>query len=405
VRADQPPAYAVARNAATIPVLRSQRWPWWAVWRRDAGMQGVNMTKRSYGPAAVRRMILALLFLVPFMVAIQGTVPAARAQDKVVVTIVTDTAGLGDQNFNDLAKRGLDKAAAELGVDPKVIESRDAAQYVPNLTAAAEQSDLTIGVGFLLTVAITEVAKQYPDKKFLLIDSVAEADNVASIVFRENEGAFLAGVVAGLTTKTNKVGVIAGQKIPPVVRYVVGFEAGAKSVNPEVEVIVAYADTFSDPTLGKELTLAQFNQGADIAFPVAGKTGVGTFDAAKEKGAGFYVIAADTDQSQLGADQQLAVSTKGVDTAVYRVSEQVVNEQFAGGIQSLGIKEGGIGLSTPGDKVAPEVLAVARQYEAAIIDGRLTPPADEAELAAFTPVTPDSLGTPAAGTPVATPVS
>jgi basic membrane protein A len=350
-------------------------------------------------------MILALLFLVPIMVAIQGIVPAARAQDKVVVTIVTDTAGLGDQNFNDLAKRGLDKAAAELGVDPKVIESRDAAQYVPNLTAAAEQSDLTIGVGFLLTDAITEVAKQYPDKKFLLIDSVAEADNVASIVFRENEGAFLAGVVAGLTTKTNKVGVIAGQKIPPVVRYVVGFEAGAKSVNPEVEVIVAYADTFSDPTLGKELTLAQFNQGADIAFPVAGKTGVGTFDAAKEKGAGFYVIAADTDQSQLGADQQLAVSTKGVDTAVYRVSEQVVNEQFAGGIQSLGIKEGGIGLSTPGDKVAPEALAIARQYEAAIIDGRLTPPADEAELAAFTPVAPDALGTPAAGTPVATPAS
>lgn len=361
------------------------------------------MAKRSYGPLAVRRMILALLFLVPIMVAIQGTVPSAGAQDKMVVTMVTDTAGLGDQNFNDLGWKALERAETELGIERKVIESVDQASYIPNLTAAAEQSDLVVAVGALLTEAVDTVAAESPDKQFVLIDGASKAENVASVVFRENEGAFLAGVVAGLTTKSNKVGVIGGIKIPPVVRYAVGFEAGAKSVNPQVEVVVAYADTFSDPTLGKELTLAQFNQGVDIAFPVAGKTGIGTFDAAKEKGDGFWVIAADTDQSQLGAEHQLCVATKGVDTAVFDVTEQAVNGQFKGGVQSLGIKEGGIGLATPGDKVAPDVLAVAKQYEAAIVDGRLKAPADEAELAAFTPVAPDALGTPVAGTPVATP--
>ena len=196
---------------------------------------------------------------------------------------------------------------------------------MPNLTQAAEQSDLTVGVGFLLTEAITEVANQYPDDKFLLIDSVSEAPNVASVTFREQEGAFLCGVVAGLMTKSNKLGVVGGIKIPPVVRYVVGFEAGAKSVNPDVSVVVAYADTFEDPALGKELTLAQYNEGVDIAFPVAGRTGIGSFDAAKEKGPGYWVIAADTDQSQLGAEYQLAVSEKGVDTAVFTVSQQVVD--------------------------------------------------------------------------------
>jgi len=354
---------------------------------------------RNFGPAVNRRVALAMLASVPLATALKGA--SARAQDGPVVTIVTDTAGLGDQNFNDLAVRGLDRAVAELGVTKNVIESRDAAQYVPNLTAAAEQSDLTVGVGFLLTDAITEVAKQFPDKKFLLIDSVAEVENVASVLFREQEGAFLAGVVAGLTTKTNKLGVIGGVKIPPVVRYAVGFEAGVKSVNPEAEVVVAYADNFEDPNLGRELTLAQYNQGVDIVFPVAGRTGVGSFDAAKEKGEGALVIAADTDQSQLGADQQLCVSTKGVDTAVFTVSEQVVNEQFQSGVQSLGIKEGGVGLATPGDKVAPDVLAVAMEYSAAIVDGRVVVPADEDELAAFQPIAPDALGTPVAGSPVA----
>lgn len=331
--------------------------------------------------------------------------PAVRAaaQDAKTVTMVTDTAGLGDQNFNDLAKKGLDQAAAELGVTPLVIESRDAAAYIPNLSESAEQSDLTVGVGFLLTEAITEVANMYPDDAFMLIDSVSEAPNVASVLFKEQEAAFLAGVAAGLSTKSNKLGVVGGVKIPPVVRYAVGFEAGAKSVNPEVEVIVSYADTFSDPALGKELTLAQYNQGVDVAFPVAGATGIGSFDAAKEKGEGFWVVAADADQSQLGAEHQLAVAAKGVDTAVLTVAKQLVDGEFKGGIQELGLKEGGVDLLNPGGYVTDEIMKTVDAYKAAIIDGSLVVPADEEQLAAWEPVAPDALGgeMQAAATPAA----
>jgi basic membrane protein A len=342
-----------------------------------------------------RRPLLAAMAMAPFAGALTR-VPGAAAQDAPVVTMVTDTAGLGDQNFNDLAKRGLDRAAEELGIQPEVIESRDAAAYIPNLTQAAEQSALVVGVGFLLTEAITEVANQYPDQKFLLIDSVSEAPNVESVTFREQEGAFLSGVLAGLMTESNKLGVVGGIKIPPVVRYVVGFEAGAKSVNPDVEVVVAYADTFDDPALGKELTLAQYNQGVDIAFPVAGKTGIGSFDAAKELGEGYWVIAADADQSQLGAEHQLAVSEKGVDTAVFLAAQQVVEGTFAGGEQSLGLAEEGVGLGNPNEAVSQEILDIAAAYEQAIIDGEIVVPADEEQLAAFVPVALELAATPTA---------
>jgi basic membrane protein A len=320
----------------------------------------------------------------------------AHAQDPIVVTMVTDTFGLGDQNFNDSAKLGLDRAVEELGIQGEVIESRDAASYIPNLTQAAEQSDLAVAVGFLLTEAVTEVANQYPDKNFLLIDSVSDAPNVAGVLFKEQEGAFLAGVVAALMTESDQLGVVGGQKIPPVVRYVVGFEAGAKSINPDVDVVVGYADTFGDPALGKEMTLAQFNQGVDIAFPVAGATGIGSFDAAKELGEGHWVIAADRDQSQLGAEFQLLVAEKGVDTALYFGAQQVVEGTFQGGVTSLGLAEGGVGLGSPNEAIPQDVLDVAAAYEQAIIDGSLVVPADEEELAAFTPVPLESIATPTA---------
>ena len=209
------------------------------------------MSARLPAPSVVRRLALALLLLAPLL----ATLPAsgALAQDQLVVTMVTDTAGLGDQNFNDLAKRGLDRAAEEFGIRGEVIESQEAADYVPNLTQSAEQSDLTVAVGFLLTDAVTAVSAQYPDDRFLLIDSAPteERENVLSALFREHEGGFLGGVVAGLMTQTGKVGILGGQDIPPVERYEVGFRAGVQSVAPDVEVAITYTDTFGDPALGK----------------------------------------------------------------------------------------------------------------------------------------------------------
>jgi basic membrane protein A len=283
----------------------------------------------------------------------------------------------------------------EFGIRGEVIESRDAAAYLPNLTQAAEQSDLTVAVGFLLIDTIAEVAAQYPDENFLLIDAVVDAPNVTSVTFKEHEAAFLAGLAAGLSTESNRVGILGGIEIPPVIRYEVGFEAGVHSVNPEAEVSVSYVGNFDDVALGKELSLAMYNQGADIILAAAGKAGIGPFDAAKELGEGYWVVAADTDQSQLGAEHQLVVATKGVDTAVYTVAEQVVNGAFQGGILDLGLAEGGVGLESPGGFISEEDLALIDRYRQAIIDGTIVVPADRDQLAAFEPLAPEDL--PAAG--------
>lgn len=357
------------------------------------------MSKIGHARVTRRTAIGAALAATPLAATFSFRVPGVLAQDEIVVTMVTDTLGLGDQNFNDLAKRGLDRAAEELGVRAEVIESRDAAAYLPNLSQAAEQSDLTVAVGFLLIDAIAEVAAMYPDENFLLIDAVVEADNVASVVFKEHEGGFLAGVAAGLSTQSNNIGILGGMEIPPVIRYEVGFEAGIRSVNPDAEVTASYVGNFDDVALGKELSLAMYNQGADIVFAIAGKAGIGPFDAAKELGEGYWVVAADTDQSQLGAEFQLGVATKGVDTAVFTVSEQVVNGEFQGGIQDLGLAEDGVGFENPGGHVSDDVMALIDQYRQAIIDGTIVVPADRDELEAFTPVTPEELG--AAATPEA----
>ncbi|MEN9225726.1 MAG: BMP family ABC transporter substrate-binding protein [Thermostichus sp. DRC_bins_24] len=303
----------------------------------------------------------------------------------ITVTMVTDQAGLGDQGFNDLAWAGLQKAAAELGVEAKFIESREFAQYVPNLSAAARTSELTVGVGFLLTDAIAEVAKQNPDRKFALIDAVAEegVDNIASVVFREQEASFLAGVAAGLMSKSGKVGAIGGIEIPPVVRWISGFQAGVKTANPEAEVLVGYVGSFADPAQGKGLAEAQIAQGADILFEVGGLSGTGVFEAVRERGAGLWVIASDKDKSQLAPDHQLAAVAKAVDVAVFSQVEAVAKGTFQGGILDLGLKEGGMALLTPGNKIPAAVMQQVQTYEAQIEAGTLVPPTTAEELAAF----------------------
>ena len=347
-----------------------------------------KMTRRTFAVRAA-----ATAAAVPAIGAAINFAPSASAQDEpFVATMVTDTAGLGDQNFNDLAYAGGTRAAEELGIEFNVIESTDATTYIPNLTAAAEQGQLSIGVGFLLTDAITEVANQFPDDSFLLIDSVSDAPNVESVTFKEEQGAFLAGVAAGLSTTTNKVGAVGGVAIPPVVRYIVGFEAGVKSANPACEVLVGYADTFDDPALGKEMTLAQYNNGADISMPAAGRTGIGGFEAAKEKGEGFWVIAADADQEHLGPGFQLGFVRKGVDTTVFQTISEVANGEFRPGAQNFGLEvEYGIDFVDPYARISEETMAVVAKYKAAIIAGTVVVPANEDELAAFEPVPADTL--------------
>lgn len=331
-------------------------------------------------PRLVRRSFLAFAASLPFALRLFRSPSVAYAQSDVSVTMVTHGAGLGDQGYNDLANAGGEKAAEDLGIDWRVIESRAPADYVPNVEAGAAQGALTIGVGFLMTEAIATVAGEHPESSFLLVDSVVDAPNVASLVFKEQDAAFLAGVVAGMMTQSGRLGMIGGQAVPPVQRAEMGFRAGVAAAAPDVEISVAYADTFEDPAIGKEMALAQFGAGADILFAVAGKTGLGVFEAAGEQPDGRWVIGSDVSLLEPVPATELAAVRKGIDSAVYVTIEDVVAGEFQPGIRALGLAEEGVAFDPVAERVPEEVLQVVQAYSEQIIAGSLVVPASGEEL-------------------------
>lgn len=307
---------------------------------------------------------------------------AAKEENNVVIGMITDTGGLGDQSFNDLAWAGLEKAEKELGVTRKVLESETADDYFPNLSALAEEKvDLIVGVGFLFNEAMAQAATKFPEQKFAIVDSVVEADNVASITFAENEGSFLVGVIAGLKTESNKIGFIGGMKFPLIEKFEYGFRAGVKAVNPEAEVFVNYADSFEDAAKGKEIALVQRQKGADVIFHAAGGVGVGLIQAAEEQG--FWAIGVDKDQSSLSPDHVLASMNKKVDNAVFSVAKTVVDGNFTGGVNVFDSKNDGVGYSDDAGNLTPELKEAADKYFAAIKEGKFVVPATAEEFDAF----------------------
>lgn len=319
-------------------------------------------------------------------------VGTARAAD-MVWTMITDQAGLGDHGFNDLAKRGLDMSADKLGGRVQVIQSTDQSQFVPNLQEAVTTgSTVTTGVGFLLNDALTQVAEANPKAHFTLIDAVSvdksgkPLDNVASVTFREQEGAFLAGIVAAMTTKTNRIGFVGGMETPPVVRFLSGYQAGIRYVNPDIKVTSAYVGSFKDPAKAKELALGIFDLDADVVMDVAGGGGRGIFDAAKGLGPNHWVIGADTCKGQLAPDNFLTSAVKDVAGAVYRENKEAAAGSFKGGHISLGLKDEAVGLCQ--DNIAslsPAILEKVKAATAAISDGSLVVPATADELKTFVP--------------------
>jgi basic membrane protein A len=315
----------------------------------------------------------------------QPTEKPAADTSNLSFAMVTDQAGLGDQAFNDATWEGFTKLNEEFGVQIKVVETNEQAQYVPNLSTLAEQKeDLIVGVGFLLKDAINEVAPLYPDIHFALIDNFVDQPNVACIQFAENEGAFLMGAIAAYMTKTGKVGFVGGMETDVVKKFEAGYRAGVKTIAPDMEVLVSYAGAFNDPAKGKELALAQYDQGADVVFQVAGFTGTGVIDAAVERDQ--MVIGVDRDQNYLAPDNVISSMMKGLGAGVYAVGQTVIDGTFKGGSFVYGIKEGGIDYApTTSKNVPPEILAKIDKLKQMIIDGEIKPPATIDEFNSFTP--------------------
>ncbi|MGN7762693.1 BMP family lipoprotein [Paenibacillus sp. 22594] len=310
--------------------------------------------------------------------------PTDAPKTDVKVGLVTDVGGVNDKSFNQSAWEALQALEKESGIEIKYLQSKSNADYEPNLNQFVKGGyNLTWGIGFDLGDAVKKVATENPNANLAIIDSVVDAPNVESVTFSENEGSFLVGVVAGLTTKTNKVGFIGGMESPVIKRFEVGFVAGVKAVNPNATVKVTYAGAYDKPDVGKSLAATLYNDGNDIIFPAAGATGNGVFNEAKSRnkagGAKVWVIGVDKDQSlEFGDDVTLTSMIKRVDEAVKKVSQQVVDGTFKGGTTTvLGLKDNGVGLpETSKANVSAEILAKVDEYSKQIIDGTIKVPTE-----------------------------
>jgi len=272
------------------------------------------------------------------------------AAEPLKVGLVFDIGGKGDKSFNDSASRGLSWAAADFGIKRIELEPGVDADREVNLRNLAMMGyDLIIGVGFLFTDAISTVANEFPNTKFAIVDGfIPDKPNVSSLNFREQDGSFLVGMIAGLKAKEDgkdTVGFVGGMDIALINRFEAGYIAGVHYVYPECKILSAYAgDTpqaFADPVKGKELALSQYDNGAWVVYHASGLTGAGVFEAAKERKR--YVIGVDSNQNYMGYIEEtkesfgLTSMLKQVDVSVYLAIKSVVEGTFKGGVEVFGL--------------------------------------------------------------------
>jgi basic membrane protein A len=299
----------------------------------------------------------------------------AHAQD-FTPAVIFDMGGKFDKSFNEAAYNGAEKFKSETGIDYLEFEITNESQRDQALRRMAQRADIVVAVGFAFTTPLETIAAEFPDKKFVIIDSVVEKPNVESVVFKEHEGSFLVGMAAALASKTGKVGFVGGMDIPLIRNFEFGYEQGVKHVNPDAEVIVNYTGTtpaaWNDPARGGELAIGQFGQGADVVYAAAGATGLGVLQAAADKGQ--LSIGVDSNQNHLHPGSVLTSMLKRVDVAVYDAFKAAKDGTWQPGMESLGLKEDGVGYAVDDNNRAvltPEMQAKIDAAKQAIIDGTL----------------------------------
>ena len=304
--------------------------------------------------------------------------------------MVTDVGGLGDKSFNDSAYAGLQRSQSALGAYIKVLQSKSAADYQPNLTVLSEaRFQMIYAIGFLMSDDLGQVALQFPQQQYAIIDAVVPDPNVISVTFKEEDGSFLAGAVAAMVSKTHHIAFIGGMDIPLIRKFEAGYIAGAHEIDPGTRVDVKYAGSFDDVPSGKELANLLFNDGADIIYTAAGKVGLGAIDAARTRPAGYYIIGVDNNQDAMAPGKILTSMVKHVDVAVYDIAKGIQDRRPQHGHVVLGLKEGGISLTDfkyTRSAVSNADLARLKLLEQAIISGRITVPNTREALATWKPL-------------------
>lgn len=319
-------------------------------------------------------MIHRILITILLLTLLNGcaNIPQLSTSQRVLnVGMLLARGGLGDRSFNDSAYEGLQEAQKRHSIRFETIDfTSDQANLAALRRFAQQNYDLIIGIGFENGAYIETVAKEFPDQNFVIIDTVAAGDNVASIIYREPEGDFLMGVLAAMLTKTKKVGFIGGADIPIIRRIETGFKQGVAFQDSAAVVISDLAGTFTDPEVGQALAIAQYEAGVDLIYNAAGRTGLGIIEAAKAQGQ--LTIGTSGDQRYLAPGNVVGNRPKRLDTAVLTLVNEVRNGQFRSGTRSLGLQEEGLSLG-PFDQeiVTGAMLQRLDELKQQIITGEL----------------------------------
>jgi basic membrane protein A and related proteins len=291
--------------------------------------------------------------------------------------VVFDMGGQFDKSFNEAAYAGAERFKKETGIAYREFEVTNEAQREQALRNMARRgAQIVVGIGFSQASGMEKVAREFPSTKFAIIDAVVDLPNVQSIVFKEHEGSFLVGMAAAMASKSGKVGFVGGMDIPLIRKFALGYDEGAKYVNPKIEIFQNMTGTtpaaWSDPTRGGELARGQFDRGADVVYAAAGATGLGVLQAAKDKGR--LAIGVDSNQNHLHPGTILTSMVKRVDLAVYEAFKTAKDGTWKPGLRNLGVAEGGVGWALDQHNrslITPEMGKRLTQARADIIAGKI----------------------------------
>lgn len=303
------------------------------------------------------------------------------------VGMVTDVGGVNDQSFNQSAWEGLQKAKKELGIKASYQESKQDADYPGNLeTLYDAQNDLIWGIGFKMADVILKAAKQNPKQKYAIIDYSYGSQtpaNVVGVMFKAEEGAFLAGYIAAKMSKTNTIGFIGGMAVPIIHAFQYGYKAGAKYANKNTTILEQYSESFTDAAKGKAIANQMISKKADVVFHAAGAVGDGVIEATKEKNK--MAVGVDRDQNYLAPKNVITSSMKRVDNAIFQVVSDLKKGVFKGGTtQNFGLKDGAVDIAPTTAKMIPAgLLSEVMELKKKIATGKIKIPADEKSYAAF----------------------
>ena len=328
----------------------------------------------------VQSVILGLFLTLTSSLALSGDKPLK-------IAMVTDVGGVNDQSFNQSAWEGLQKAKKDLGVKASYQESKQDADYQANLETLYDGgNDLIWGIGFKMADAVLKAAKQNPKQKYAIIDysyGDKTPSNVVGVMFKAEEGAFLAGYIAAKMSKTNSIGFIGGMSVPIIHAFQYGFKAGAKFANKKINILEQYSESFTDAAKGKAIANQMISKNADVVFHAAGAVGDGVIEAAKEKNK--MAVGVDRDQNYLAPKNVITSSMKRVDNAIFEVVKDLKDGKFQGGTTvNYGLKDGAVDIAPTTSKMIPaDLLKEVTELKKKIADGKIKIPADEKSFASF----------------------